>query len=47
MTNEQMMDNIIHKYGFEVKETIHFCRLAERHPNGLITKVMYNYLMKK
>jgi hypothetical protein len=47
MTNEQMMDNIIHKYGLEATETIHFCRLAERHPSGLITKVMYNYLMKK
>lgn len=29
MTKEQMMNNIIRKYGFEDKWTIWFCELAE------------------
>lgn len=30
MTREEMMDNVIRKFGFEVKETISFCRMYER-----------------
>lgn len=30
MTREEMMDNVIRKFGFEVKETISFCRMCER-----------------
>lgn len=29
MTREKMMDNVIRKFGFEVKETISFCRMCE------------------
>lgn len=29
MTKEQMIDNVIRKYGFENKWTIWFCELAE------------------
>ena len=30
MTREEMMDNVIRKFGFEVKETISFCSMCER-----------------
>ena len=30
MTREQMLDNVIAKYGFEVEETIEFAYLCER-----------------
>ena len=29
MTKEQMMDNVIRRYGFENKWTVWFCELAE------------------
>lgn len=29
MTREEMMDEVISRYGFEAAETIWFCRLAE------------------
>lgn len=29
MTREQMMDNIIKKYGFEDERTVWFCNLCE------------------
>lgn len=29
MTREQMMDNVIKRYGFEVDETIGFCSVCE------------------
>ena len=30
---EKMMDEIIKRYGFEAKQTIKFCALAEREPD--------------
>ena len=42
MTVNEMFNNVIRKYGFEVKETLTFARLCERHPNGGWL-VNYNY----
>ena len=42
MTVNEMLNNVIRKYGFEVKETLAFARLCERHPNGGWL-VNYNY----
>ena len=48
MTREEMMDNVIRKFGFEVKETINFCRMCER---GNVTneriEVRYKELMER
>ena len=48
MTREQMMDNVIRKFGFEAKATIIFCRMCER-GNLAHTqiKTRYNELMKR
>ena len=48
MTREQMMDDVIRKYGFEVKTTIAFCRMCER-GNVAYTQIetRYNELMKR
>lgn len=45
--NRRMMDNVIHKFGYEAKETIHFFEIVEKYPTGWLPNVMYNYLMKK
>lgn len=45
MTREQMMDNVIARYGFETRETINFCFLCERVCDSEVQKV-YDYLMK-
>lgn len=44
MTRGQMIDNVICRYGFEVKETIDFCWLCE---DGTDEQVInrYNELM--
>ena len=45
--NKKMMDDVIHKFGFEARETIHFCETVERYPTGWLPAVEYSYLMKK
>ena len=46
MTREMMLDEVIRRYGFEVKQTIKFATLCE---SGTDEKVqaMYNKLMKQ
>ena len=48
MTKEQMIDNVIRKYGFEARVTIAFCRMCERGDlaNTQI-EARYNELMKR
>lgn len=46
MAREEMMDAVINKFGFEAKETINFCILAEATDLATIKK-QYNKLMKK
>lgn len=46
MTREEMMDVVINKFGFETRETINFCALAETADFATIKK-QYNKLMKK
>lgn len=38
MTREQMLDNVIAKYGFEVEETIEFAYLCERGTNEQVAQ---------
>jgi len=45
MTREQMIDNVIRKFGFEVKVTIDFCWLCEREVNDDVVINRYNELM--
>lgn len=33
---DEMMDNVIRKFGFEANETITFCILCEQVENGLV-----------
>jgi predicted HAD superfamily Cof-like phosphohydrolase len=44
MTREQMLDNVIAKYGFEVEETIEFAYLCERGTNEQVAQT-YEKLM--
>lgn len=44
MTVNEMLGNVIRKYGFEVKETLTFAKLCERYPNG---GWLMNYYYKK
>lgn len=44
MTRDQMLDNVIARYGFEVKETIEFAYLCERGTNEQIVQT-YEKLM--
>lgn len=37
MTREEMMDNVIRKFGFEVKETISFCRMCVNAETSLMS----------
>lgn len=46
MTREEMMNNIIRKFGFEAKETINFCKKCEKY-NYAIVKLEYIRLMRK
>lgn len=45
INKEQMIDNVIRRYGFEVKETIDFCFLCETDDEMAIAKE-YLRLMK-
>ena len=40
MTREQMLDNVIARYGFEVEETVEFAYLCE---NGIDRQVIETY----
>lgn len=48
-TREEMMNDIIHKFGFEVEETIEFCRMVEDAPENdywdMCLEVVYMALM--
>lgn len=46
MTREEMMDNIIRKFGFEAEETIDFCEKCEKYGYTVI-KLEYTRLMRK
>ena len=45
MTREQMIDNVIRKFGFEVDVTIDFCWLCERELDDDVIIDRYNELM--
>ena len=45
--NKKMMVDVIHKFGHEARETIHFCKTVEKYPAGWLPGVEYSYLMKK
>ena len=45
--NKKMMDDVIHKFGNEARETIHFCKTVEKYPAGWLPGVEYCYFMKK
>lgn len=47
MTKQEMMDKVIRVYGFESKEAIHFCELAENplHSATGILRVWFMELM--
>lgn len=48
MTREEMMDNVIRKFGFEHEMTIQFCTMCESPRfTDLVVEVAYNYLMNK
>ena len=45
MTREQMLDNVIARYGFEVEETIEFASLCEKGTNQQVAET-YEKLME-
>lgn len=45
MTREQMLDNVIARYGFEVEETIEFAYLCEKGTNQQVVET-YEKLME-
>lgn len=45
MTREEMMDNVIKKYGFESEEAIDFCRIAETGTTAMV-ELKYDFYMK-
>lgn len=47
MTREEMMDNVIKKFGFEANITIQFCTLCVIVDEDTIVDVAYNYLMNE
>lgn len=47
MTREEMMDNVIKKFGFEANITIQFCTLCEIVDEDTIVDVAYNYVMNE
>jgi len=47
MTLEQMQLDVITKYGFEDRRTIHFCEMCERYPKGgWLINYRYKMLMR-
>lgn len=45
MTRDMMLDEVIRRYGFEVRQTIKFAFLCERGTDEEV-QTMYNKLMK-
>lgn len=43
---EKMLNNVIRKYGFEVRETINFAVVCEKSATDAQVKKVYDYLMK-
>ena len=44
---DNMIDGICKRYGFEVKETISFCRLCEESNNYELIRKKYQKLMER
>ena len=44
---QYMIDKICKRYGFEVKETISFCRLCEESNNYKLIRKKYQKLMER
>ena len=47
MTREEMMDNVIRKFGFEANITIQFCTFCEIIDKDATIDVAYNYVMNE
>lgn len=47
MTREEMMDNVIKKFGFEANITIQFCTFCEIIDEDTTVDVAYNYVMNE
>jgi hypothetical protein len=48
LTVSEMVGNVAHKFGLEVKETLAFARLCEKYPNGgWLVNYNYKRLMNK
>lgn len=44
---DNMINEVCKRYGFEVKQTINFCRLCERTNNYELIRKKYQKLMEK
>ena len=44
MTREEMLNDVIRKYGFEAPETIRFARVCEK-PSEMDVEILYGALM--
>lgn len=47
MTKEEMMDNVIRKYGFESEEAILFCGACEDKKKDRIIGMLYEITMRR
>ena len=51
MKMDRMIDDVIRKFGFEARQTIGFCRMAEECENGNLefnkVKARYEWLMER
>lgn len=47
MTREEMLNNIIRKFGFEANETIRFADYIDRYKDDRALNVTYNWMMRK
>ena len=47
MTKQEMMDNVIRKYGFESEEAILFCGACEDKRKDKIIKELYEITMRQ
>ena len=47
MTKQEMMDNVIRKYGFESEEAILFCSACEDKKNDKIIETLYKITMRQ
>ena len=47
MTREEMINNVIRKFGFEAPETIRFCIYCEEFQNDKVITIAYTWLMNR